>query len=329
MHKKIFTGHIYTLVILLFSALLVSSCDSHNDLPIINVDSNDRLSNAQLEELQNKQNKPKDSNAFYFGFDLRASPQEDAAQYVPFLKYLEKATGYHFKLYFTAKGRSLADDLGENRVQFASMGAISFLQAQTRYGAKSLVRGINAKGKAAYQSVFIVKPGSPIRSIKNFKGRKLAFGSRDSTQGHLIPRIMLKENGISLNDFEKYTFTGSHQNCAEAVISGQFDICGLQDQMADELAAEGQVKIIKRSRYYPSSGIVANSSVAVDVINKVKQALLKFDPLGKDRKALYHWSRTEMPSGFTDSRASDYDELLQWSVQLGFLQQKNAQVQLQ
>lgn len=329
MHKILFLGKNFKLAVLLLSSLLVISCDSHNDIPLLNMDIEDRLTNSELEEIQNKQLQAHIPNTYYFGFDLRASPQEDAAQYVPFLKYLEDATGYHFKLHFTAKGHSLADELGQNRVQFASMGAISFLQAQTRYGAQSLARGINAKGKAAYQSVFIVRPKSPIRSIKDFKNRKLAFGSRDSTQGHLIPRIMLKENGISLSDLAKYTFTGSHQNCAEAVISHRFDICGLQDQMADDLASQGLVKVIQRSKYYPSSGIVANSLVTVGVRNKVKQALLDFDPLGKDSKSLYHWNQTEMSGGFAESRAVDYDTLRQWAVKFGFLQKNNVKVQLQ
>ena len=310
---------------LLLSAVLVISCDSNNNLPILNVDSTDRLTGSQLEKLQKKQQPPKSPHTFYFGFDLRASPQEDAAQYVPFLNYLDKATGYHFQLHFTPKGQSLVDELGQNKVQFGSMGAISILLMQTRYGAKSLVRGINKQGKAAYQSVFIVLPDSAIRHIKDFKGRKLAFGSRDSTQGHLIPRIMLKTNGLSLTSLAKYTYTGSHQNCAEAVISRRFDICGLQDQMADKLAAQGRVKIIQRSRYYPSSGIVANTTVPEEVITRVKQALLNFDPQGKNSQGLYHWDQTEMPGGFVDSHAGDYDSLRKWALQFGFLQQKKDQ----
>jgi len=287
------------------------------------VDSSDRLSDQEL-----FQKKQQHQNTYYFGFDLRASPQEDAAQYLPFLTYLEEATGYHFKLHFTPKNSSVADELGQNVTQFSAMGATSFLYAQSRYDAKSLVRGINHQGKAEYQSVFVIRPNSSIRKIKDIPGSKLAFGSRDSTQGHLIPRIMLKENGISLNNLKKYSYTGSHQNCAEAVVSGHFNVCGMQDQLAKKLEFQGLLKIIHRSRFYPSSGIVANKSVPAEVVARVKQALLDFDPQGKHSQNMYHWDATEMPRGFVVAKEDDYIELRQWSIQLGFLQESYPQEEL-
>ncbi len=307
-------------LILFLSSLLLVSCDSSDSMPVQQVDSSDRLNDTELQQLQLLQPE-QELNTYYFGFDLRASPQEDTAQYLPFLSYLEDATGFHFKLHFTPKGSSAADELGQNRTQFAAMGATSFLYAQSRYAAKSLVRGLNAQGKAEYQSVFVVKPNSPIRNIKDIKGRKLALGSRYSTQGHLIPRIMLTDNGISLDDLLTYGYTGSHQNCVEAVVSGKYDVCGMQDQLAKKLASEGKIKIIHSSRYYPSSSIVVNKFVPDKVVARVKQALLDFDPLGRDSPGLYHWDRTEMPRGFVASQKSDYDNLRQWSIRLGFLQE--------
>ncbi len=50
------------------------------------------------------------------------------------------------------------------------MGAISFLYAQTCYGAIPLVRGLNSKGRAEYQSVFVVHPDSPIYNLQDIKG---------------------------------------------------------------------------------------------------------------------------------------------------------------
>lgn len=311
-----FQKHTPILFLLLFSLF---SCSSSDDAPVLLVDSTDRLSELELQQLNQQQLAERHPDTYYFGFDLRASPQEDTAQYIPFLDYLEAATGYHFKIYFTPKSSSAADELGRNQTQFAAIGASSFLYAESSYGVTLLARGLNELGKAEYQSVFVVRNDSSISNINDIKYRKLAFGSQDSTQGHLIPRIMLAENEISLDDMESYNYMGSHQKCAEAVVSGKFDICGMQDQLADKLVGEGELKIIHRSRYYPSSGIVANSTVPDEVIKKVRQALLDFDPQGKDQQGLYHWNRTEMPKGFVAGRESDYSYLREWSHRLGFL----------
>ena len=310
------------IVLFLLSFLLIS-CNSSDDVPIQQVDDSDLLSDLQLQLVQSQAQKQQ--NIYYFGFDLRASPQEDAAQYLPFLSYLEGVTGYHFKLHFTPKNSTAADDLGQNITQFSAMGATSFLYAQSRYGADSLVRGLNIYGKAEYQSVFVVRPNSPIKTIKDISGKALAFGSRDSTQGHLIPRIMLTEAGIDLSKLSVYSYTGSHQNCAEAVVSGNYDVCGMQDQLAKSLVTRGQLKIIHSSRYYPSSGIVVNKYVPADVTERVRQAMLDFDPQGKHSQGLYNWDKTEMPRGFVAAKNSDYNDLRQWSIQLGFLHETYGQ----
>jgi len=303
------------------------SCNSSDDIPVQHINDEKTISDDQLEHLQQNNHHNKSENGtthnhdtFYFGFDLRASPQEDTAQYLPFLKYLEKTTGYKFKLHFTPKNSSAVKDLGNDTTQLAAIGATSFLEAQTKYGAISLVRGLNKQSKAVYQSVFVVKPNSKIRTIDGIKGKRLAFGSADSTQGHLIPRIMLKERGISLNQLRKYDYTGSHQNCAEAVVSGKFDVCGMQDQLAKKLASQGLIKILHTSKYYPSSGIAASKHVGAEALQKITQALLDFSPTEKHKQGLFHWDRTEMPLGFTKANQDDYDELRKWSIKLGFLQ---------
>lgn len=260
----------------------------------------------------------KEADLFYFGFDLRASPQEDARQYLPFLEYLERETGLRFELRFTPKESSIVNDLGKKVIQFASVGAGSYLLAHEKYEIVTLVRGLNNKGKAEYQSCIVVSPKSSIQKIEGLQGKYIAFGSKTSTQGYLIPRIILSENNLKLEDLAGFKFTGSHLNCAEEVISGQADACGMQDTMANNLAKQGLLKILFTSRYYPSSGIVANKDVPPEIREKVKKALLDFQPTGRDAEGLYHWENTEMPNGFIESKDADYDELRHWAKTFNF-----------
>lgn len=275
----------------------------------------DCLSDKEIKEHAQKQ----DAGTLWFGFDLRSSPQEDARQYLPFLKYLSEATGYRFELYFIPRGESIVDTLGRGKVQFAAVGAGTYIQAHAKYGVMPLAHGLNAEGKAEYRSVIIVRPGSPIRTINDLRNKRLAFGDVTSTQGHLIPRISLAKQGLTLNDLKSYEYTGSHRNCANAVISGRVDACGMQDTMGMELAKEGLVRIIYTSKYYPSSGIAANRNVPTLVVSKVREALLNFDPTGRHAAGLYHWDKTEMPKGFTAASDRDYVDLREWAKKLGYL----------
>jgi len=129
-------------VFLALVGVLLAGCLPREDRREIDLD--DRASDAELRELTARA----DSDVLRFGFDLRASPQEDACQYLPFLEYLTKATGYTFELRFTPQDGQIVDDLGMGVVQFVAMGASSTIQAHAEYGVIPLVRGLNAQGQA-------------------------------------------------------------------------------------------------------------------------------------------------------------------------------------
>lgn len=261
-----------------------------------------------------------EKQVFKFGFGHRLDAVEEAKIYAPFLQYLEKKTGYRFEPRFIQKGESMPDILGKGGVQFMAMGAVEYIDTKEKYGAISVVRGLNAQRKAEYQAAIITRPDSNIKKIGDIRGRSFAFGSDASTQGHLIPRTMLLKAGISLNDLKEHTYTGAHDKTAETVISGKYDAGGLQDTLAQDLEKKGLVRIVAMSDYYPSSGIAANKSVDPKVIEVVKKALLAFDPSGKDKEALYHWERTEMPNGFVKTAEADYDAIKDAMVKLGLLE---------
>jgi len=297
--------------------LLIVGCDGNN------TNDGTKVSDAELVEIK-QLNQVSPVDEFSFGFDLRSSPQEDARQYLPFLKYLEKKTGYKFKLRFTPSNSDIADDLGNGTVNFAAIGAVSYINAAAKYNVIPLVRGINLHGQAKYRSMLIVRPNSIIKKLSDIKGVRFAFGGITSTQGHLIPRIILSKNNLNLSSFASYEYTGSHQKCADAIISGRFDVCALQDTMARELEQQRKVRILYKSDYYPSSGVAANKNVKKEVLDAVISAMLDFKPNGKDKMGLYHWGKTEMPNGFSKADAGDYSELQNWLQKLGLLKVNNA-----
>jgi phosphonate transport system substrate-binding protein len=298
-------------MILAIPVLLLLSCD--NDKMQVNTDR--VLSDDQLRDVRISTGR-KSPGGFIFGFDLRATPEEDARQYLPFLKYLEKKTGYKFRLRFTPVDGKIVDDLGQGKVHFAAIGAISFIRAHEKYQVVPLARGLNSVGEAEYRSMIVVPSNSTIKNIKDLAGKRVAFGSITSTQGHIIPRIMFARHGISLGDLGGYIYTGSHQRCADAVVAGRADACGMQDKLAESLAAKGLVKILLVSEYFPSSGIAANKGLPGDVLANVTRAILDFRPNGRDAENLYHWQRTEMPNGFQKASLGDYSILRRWLKKL-------------
>lgn len=312
-HLNIFIRLTIGIVATTIAACLLAGCDFEPERKKI-----DLKKGIRKEELQQMKSKH-ETNVFLFGFDLRASPEEDARQYLPFLKYLDKSTGYHFKLRFTPKDKSIIQTLGTGEIHFAAIGAGSYLKACAEYNVIPVVRGLNNYNKAEYQAMIIVPLNSKLRKVEDLRGKRFAFGDITSTQGHIIPRIILHEHGLELEDLGYYEYTGSHFECANAVTSGQFDAGGIQDTMGRELARKGLVRILHTSKGYPSSSIAANRGVPKTVLAKVKQALIDFQPKGRDAVGLYNWTKTEMPNGFVEAKDKDYEELRKWAVKFGYI----------
>lgn len=262
-----------------------------------------------------------DTDVVYFGFDLRLSPKEDARIYAPFLQYLSEETGRTFKIHFTSEYETTRDNLGCGITQFAALGALSHIKAQDECGAICLARGLNAQGRCEYRAAIVTRPDSDIEELEDIRGRTFCFGSFYSTQGHLIPRKMLEDANITLTDLRQYGYTGSHRNCAMAVMAGECDAGGVQDTMASSLADAGKLTIVAFSDYYPSSGISANKDVDPALLESVKKALLDFDPKGKHAGNLTDWDKTEMSCGFVEADDSGYTELRALATRYGMVEQ--------
>ena len=256
----------------------------------------------------------------YFGFDLRSSPKEDTRIYAPFLQYLSEETGRTFKIHNTSEYETAQDNLGCGVTQFAALGALSHIKAHDMYDTIGLVRGLNAEGRGEYRAAIVTRPDRDIKGLEDIRGRTFCFGSFYSTQGHLIPRKMLEDANITLSDLRQYEYTGSHRNCANAVIAGECDAGGVQDTMASSLADAGKLTIVAFSDYYPSSGISANKDVNPALLEAVKKALLAFDPKGKHAGDLTDWDATGMQCGFMEADDSDYAELKALATRYGMIE---------
>jgi len=260
-------------------------------------------------------------NTIQFGFDFNLDPKEEVNIYTPFIKYLEEKTGSHFHLKFTEKNEDTVENLSKGVIHFALVNPLSYVAGREKYGnvIRYLASGVNKEGDPGYQAIIFTKQDSKIRDIEDIKGRSFAFGAKMSTQGHLIPREMLEDAGIYLKDLSHYVYTGSHIDIVASVLNGEADAGGMQDTLANNLAAEGKIKILKISKPYPSSLIAYNSSVDKNTVDAVRSALLALEPLGRHKEALTGWEKTEMPFGFTMVNESEFYKVAVLARKYGLL----------
>ena len=298
---KIFKNWAVALLIVLFF-FAVFSCEKEEESRKVDLDK----ITSDISRLVKTTNMEK---SLTFCFDRRLAPREEIKLYESFLDYLEKETGLDFTLLFSGDYQETIENIGTGKAQFAIIGGLSFLKAERDYGIKMLVKCLDQNKKGDYRAAIIVKKDSPIKQLSMLKGSSFAFGSKYSTQGYLIQRYMLEKKGVLITDLKKFFFTGSHWDSARAVIQGKASAGGIHDTLAFRLEKYKTIRIIALSDYYPRSGIAVNKDVSEEIADKVKTALLQFDPAGKHKDRLINCDKSEMSGGFTDVKPQDYDIL--------------------
>lgn len=186
---------------------------------------------------------------------------------------------------------AIIEALRTGKADMAYMGALAVAMGSERAGVTPIVmKAPNGdKAQAVYHSVFVTqKDNSEINSIKDFKGKTIAFVDPDSTSGNLVPTseimkafpdLHLTNEKIHTNGefFEAVSFSGKHQAGLQAVIKGDVDIVPISDQiMASEFkngnADENAIKVVHSSAAIPAEAMVVSKTVNEDL----KKTLTKF-----------------------------------------------------
>jgi phosphonate transport system substrate-binding protein len=303
--------YIRYLIFLLFILLLVSGCSRRETPKKVSLYNRTDEAFSGLDYHQ--------QNTLWFGFDLRLGAREKEMIYMPFLKYLEDATGRRFRIKFAEQDEDTVNNLGKGITQFAALDTLNYVIGQNKYGITYLVSGVNRDGDPKYQSAIFTRPESGIQDIHDLKGKCFAFGSHMSTQGHLIPRNMLEDAGVRLEDLGNYIYTGSHMNAVRSVLNGDCDAGGIQDSLARRLAGEGKIRILKMSGPFPGIVIAYNNRLDRATVEAVRSALLAFEPAGKHKDVLVGWDKTEMPLGFTKINEPALNRVTGYAREYGLL----------
>ncbi|SPF44126.1 ABC-type phosphate/phosphonate transport system, periplasmic component [Candidatus Desulfosporosinus infrequens] len=301
---------VLTIILTLIIVLFASGCQVTAP---VKIDLQKTVSAEQLQDMVKTK-----ADYYYVGFDWRLGPSEDVKRFIPLLNYLERQTGYKFRLRVFPQDVDIAREMGAGQIQFSIIGPLSVLRAE-KYGVKSLVIGITENGTSNYRTMIVTQPGSPIKTIQDLRGRTLAFSAKTSTQGYLIPRIMLAQAKLNLSDLASFESFQSYADAANAVLGGRFEAAALQDTLAEKLSSEGLVKIVASSDYYPSGGVSVASGIDPAVVVAVQKALLEFAPQGKDQGGLYQWNNSEMPKGFDTIQGDPYAVFRTWAQNFGLL----------
>ena len=151
---------------------------------------------------------------------------------------LNQMTGLSFKIEVGTSFGASIEALGAEKAQVGFLNTFSVLLAEAKYGvipALAVLRKYNSnaidpdnalsgKIEPFYKGQFIASKASGIKTFADLKGKTFCFVDPNSTSGYIVPRIVLKANGIDPDkDFKATQNAGSHNNVGIAVYKGDCD----------------------------------------------------------------------------------------------------------
>jgi len=203
------------------------------------------------------------------------SPAVTFKKFSPLAEYLGKALQKPVELKVAVDLEGAVKDLGENVTQISCMGPLTYIRANKQYGAKVLLKMLK-NGRPYHRSVIISRTDSPVNSMAALRGRTFAFGDMSSSTGHIIPRLMLKDAGIDIDDLRYCDYLGHHDEVAKAILEGKFDAGSVMESVAYRFKDQG-LKFIQFSDDIPDMNVCFNRFVDEKDISRIKTALLSLD----------------------------------------------------
>ena len=164
-------------------------------------------------------------------FRVTTIPEEAATEqmrkFTPLASYLEKQLGVKVEFTSVSDYPAAVEALVNKKVDLAWLGGFTYVQANIRSGGK-IVPLAQREEDTKFQSVFIAKTDSGIKTLADLKGKQVSFGSQSSTSGHLMPRSNLLQAGIDPEkDFKRIAYSRAHDASIASVVSGKVDAAAL------------------------------------------------------------------------------------------------------
>jgi phosphonate transport system substrate-binding protein len=145
----------------------------------------------------------------------------------------------------------IVEGLSNGSIDLGYLSATDMVNARKTHAADVLLVG-EIDGKRHYESLWIALADKPYSSIADLRGKPIAFASRTSTSGYLIPLLDLKNTGLISTKPEDLFGEGNvwygtgYMSAVERVLAGEAEVAAVSDYVFEKdkhLAPEQKARL--------------------------------------------------------------------------------------
>ena len=160
-------------------------------------------------------------------------------RFEPLAKYLQDNLKQPVRIRVSTSYEDHIQAFALGEIDLGFFGPASFIKLTNGKQRYRPLGRLSFGGKDTIRGAIVVRQDSPFRSLSDLAGRRFAFGDPNSTLSNLVPRKMLHDAGIGLNDLGNYSNLKNHHNVALAVLFGKYDAGSVKAEVFQEFESRG------------------------------------------------------------------------------------------
>jgi len=240
----------------------------------------------------------------------------------PVVAYLEGALKTKIKYFVATDYAAVVEALRNKTADMGFMGPLQYTMAHAQAGAYPILGEIY-NGKATYVSRIFVRKDRGFKSLKDLKGKTIAFVDPISSSGYMYPLDTFRTAGLikKKDDAEKFFkrvyFAGGDQQALRAVLNKFVDAAGIGQYAYNSLRPDERDLIIHigESRPIPSHCVVVRKDLNQMTVRKLQDTLFALNK-GPNRKLLKYLYSVD---GYVKVTHETYKDVVRVGKEYGFL----------
>lgn len=256
------------------------------------------------------QEMPKEIN---FGIISTESTQHLKKNWEMLLEDMQKHVGVKVNAFFAPDYAGIIEGMRFNKVQVASYGNKSGIEAVDRSSGEVFAQQVEKDGSPGYWSYLIVHKDSPLNSIEDVKrsakNLTLGYGEPNSTSGFLVPGYYaMALNGLDPKTSFKQMRSANHEINLMTVANRQVDVATSNNHAIERLTRNvpdkaKEVKVIWKSPLIPANPVIWRKDLHPELQARIKSFFVSYGQDERQKESL-------KKIGIGGFKASDNNQLL-------------------
>lgn len=227
-------------------------------------------------------------------------------RFTPLANYLSEHLGRPVTLQIAKDYQDHIDEVGMDGLDIAFLGPAPYVKMTQAYGKKPILARLEIEGRPFFRGVIVTRDDSRLRSLRDLKGKRFAFGDPESTMSHLVPTYVIWKAGVDPQTLAGFEYLYSHHNVALGVLMGAFDAGAVKEEVLASYEKRG-LRALAVTPLIPEHLFVARGTLPESMVQSLRQSLYKLNEDPKGHTILSAIKATV--TGMVPASDADYDDL--------------------